>query len=286
MSVLEPIGAALILVGTALSVLAAWGMLDFPSALARMHAATKSASLGLSLIVLGSGIAARSWGLFGIGVLVTAFMFMTAPISGHMVGRATYLAGRVQDLVYDDLADAKPSPLVIGNESESRLSPIRMLSVTLVWMLLWRDLSPGTLLGGIVVGFTVEMLRRAPVARNSVRWGGLAAFSLRYIWLVFSSNARVAWEVLTPSNELIREAIVAVRLTTDKPSVALLVANAISYTPGSLTIELTGDPLVLYVHVLQFESVEKVTADVRELEVLAERVFRSTSAPEITPQHG
>ncbi len=274
MNVLEVLGAVLLLFGTALSVLAAWGLIDFPSALARMHAATKSASLGLSLIVLGAAVAAGSWELLGIAALVTAFLFMTAPISGHMVGRATYLAGRVDNLVFDDLADSKPSPLVIRNNAQGGWSHTRVVGMILVWMLLWRDVSPGTLLGGAVVACSIELLRRAPVARNSIRLGGLATFAVRYMWLVFSSNARVAWEVVTPSNELIREAIVAVRLNTRQPSVALLVANAISYTPGSLTIELTGDPLVLYVHVLHFDSVAQVERDVRELEELAQRVFR------------
>jgi monovalent cation/proton antiporter MnhG/PhaG subunit len=259
-------------------VLAAWGLLDFPSALARMHAATKSASLGLGLIALGAGVAAGSWALFGIGALVAAFLFVTAPISGHMVGRAAYLAGRVDNLVYDDLADSEPSPLVVGPSSRRGWSLWRVVAVILVWMLLWRDVSLGTLLGGAAVACSIELLRRAPVARNPIRWSGLAAFAVRYVWLVFSSNSRVAWEVVTPSNELIQEAVVAVRLTTNQPSVALLIANAISYTPGSLTIELTGDPFVLYVHVLHFESVEQVERDVRELERLAKQVFRDTAA--------
>jgi multicomponent Na+:H+ antiporter subunit E len=78
----------------------------------------------------------------------------------------------------------------------------------------------------------------------------------------------VAWEVITPRNDQIREAIVAVPMRSNSVPVALLVANAISYTPGSLTIELTEDPLVLYVHVLHFESVEAVHKEVAALERL------------------
>jgi multisubunit Na+/H+ antiporter MnhE subunit len=89
-----------------------------------------------------------------------------------------------------------------------------------------------------------------------------------YLGLVFSSNVRVAWEVVTPRNDQIREAIVAVPMRVASPSAALLVANSISYTPGSLTVELAGDPQTLYVHVLHFESVEDVVAQVRRLEDL------------------
>ncbi len=88
------LGSVLMLAGTAFSVLAAWGILDFPSPIARMHAATKSASLGLALLAVGAGVAAGSWPLIGMGTLVGVFMFVTAPIAGHMIGRAAYLAGQ------------------------------------------------------------------------------------------------------------------------------------------------------------------------------------------------
>ena len=103
------IGSLVMGAGVLLSVLAAWGILDFPTPLARMHAATKSASLGLALIALGAGIAAGSLALAGIGVLVAGFLFMTAPISGHLLGRSAYLAGQVRTLVHDDLKDRRPA---------------------------------------------------------------------------------------------------------------------------------------------------------------------------------
>lgn len=276
MTPLELLGGILIVAGTVLSVLAAWGVLDFPSALARMHAATKSASLGLTLIALGAAIAAESWGLLGIAVLVAAFLFLTAPISGHMVGRATYLAGRVDNLVHDDLATATPSPTNVRTGNRSRFSVGRVVGVAIVWMLLWRNVSLGTLLGGIAAGIGIEAIRKAPAGGPGIRPSGLLVFGLRYAWMVCVSNARVAWEVITPSNEQIREAIVAVPLATSTPEVGLLVANAISFTPGSLTIEMTDDPLVLYVHVLHFESVTQVEQDVHELEAFARKVFRET----------
>ena len=74
------IGVIVMGAGILVSVLAAYGLIDFPTALSRMHASTKSASLGLALIVLGAGIAAESWELVGLAILVTAFLFVTAPI--------------------------------------------------------------------------------------------------------------------------------------------------------------------------------------------------------------
>ena len=268
MSVLELLGSVLMVTGAVLSLLAAWGLLDFPSALARMHAATKSASLGLALVALGAGVAAESPGLFGIGLLVTGFLFMTAPISGHLLGRAIYSAGQVDNLVHDDLTDSDPQLLQLATEPRRRFSLLRLVSLLAVWILLWRDAGIGVWIGGLVVAVAIESLRRISGRRSRIRPLALLRFLGRYMVSVVMSNFRVAWEVVTPSNDQIREAIVAVPMRSNSISVALLVANAISYTPGSLTIELTEDPLVLYVHVLHFETSEEVRREVTHLEAL------------------
>lgn len=268
MSLLEILGSVVMVAGTTLSVLAAWGVLDFPSGLSRMHAATKSASLGLALIAFGAALAAESPGLVGISILMAAFLFMTAPISGHMLGRALYAAGQAEGLVHDDLANGVQQPLQLTQRKRSTFSPFRMLVLVGVWVLLWRDPSFGVWVGGLMVAVAIEAVRRTLDNPLQLRFGGLLRFSAHYVWMVLLSNFRVAWEVVTPNNDQIKEAIVAVPLRTDSVPAALLVANAISYTPGSLTIDLAEDPLVLFVHVLHFESIETVQADVARLEDL------------------
>jgi multicomponent Na+:H+ antiporter subunit G len=273
MSALGALGSVLMVVGTVLSVLAAWGIVDFSTPIARMHAATKPASLGLALLAFGAGIAAESWGAVGVALLVTVFLFVTTPISGHMLGRAAYLAGQAGDLAHDDLANAKSEPLQAGESSRGRLSKTRWLALVAVWMLLWRDVSFGTLIGGAIVATGVELVRQAYPRDAGLNLRGLAAFLIRYIGTVLSSNLRVGWEVITPGNYNIKEAIVAVPLETTSIPVALLVANAVSYTPGSLTIELTDSPMVLYVHVLHLTTVEEVRAEVSSLEQLVCRAL-------------
>lgn len=273
MTPVEVVGLAVAVVGAVFSVLAAWGVVDFPSPISRMHAATKSASLGLALLAVGAGVAAGSWGLFGIGILVTVFLFVTAPISGHLLGRAAYLAGQAGELVHDDLVGEKPSPLVLAGDKTPSFSPGRWIGMVLVWMLLWRDISIGTALGGSAIATVVEVVGTRSASDASLRPLGMLRFLVGYAGLVIASNLRVAWEVVTPSNEQIREAIVAVPLRTESRAAALLTANAVTYTPGTLTVELTGDPLILYVHVLHFDSVEEVQADVAQIEDLVARAL-------------
>jgi multicomponent Na+:H+ antiporter subunit E len=51
------------------------------------------------------------------------------------------------------------------------------------------------------------------------------------------------------------------------------VANSISLTPGTLTIEVGHDPATLYVHVLHIRTVEDTRTEIYYLEYLALRAF-------------
>ena len=82
----------LVVAGAAWSLLAAIGVCRFDDVYARLHASTKSTTLGLLLtlggaaVVLGGGDAVK----VALSGLVLLF---TAPIGAHLVGRAVHHAG-------------------------------------------------------------------------------------------------------------------------------------------------------------------------------------------------
>ncbi len=109
MSVVDVVAHVLILVGAALAVLAGVGINRFDDVFARVHAATKAATLGLLLVALG---AALRIGTVGDGVkllLVVVLQLVTAPVGAHLVGRAAHRAGTElsPDTVVDELAEAE-----------------------------------------------------------------------------------------------------------------------------------------------------------------------------------
>jgi multicomponent Na+:H+ antiporter subunit G len=109
-TVREVLAAVLLLSGVALTVVAGVGLVRFPDVFSRMHAATKPATLGLLLVVLGACLVLDDPGDRAKLLLVAAFQFVTAPVAAHMVGRAAYRArvGAVDELVVDDLAGRDP----------------------------------------------------------------------------------------------------------------------------------------------------------------------------------
>lgn len=90
--------------------------------------------------------------------------------------------------------------------------------------------------------------------------------------LVFA-NLRVAHDALTPTHHM-RPGIVAIPLDARTDLEILLLANLISMTPGSLSIDVATDRSVLYVHALYvddpdaFRSEIKATLERRVLELL------------------
>ncbi len=79
----------LLVLGAAWSLLAAIGVVRFDDVYARMHAATKTTTLGLLLTLTGAAI--NLGGLEAAKLMLAGLLlFMTAPIGAHLVGRAVH----------------------------------------------------------------------------------------------------------------------------------------------------------------------------------------------------
>lgn len=89
---IDVIASVVLLTGVALSVTAGIGLQRFPDVFARMHSATKPATLGLVLILTAAALRVEQGDVAKL-LLVLALQFFTAPVAAHMVGRAGYRAG-------------------------------------------------------------------------------------------------------------------------------------------------------------------------------------------------
>ncbi len=92
-TVVDVVAAVLLLAGSVLAVLAGIGLQRFPDVFARIHAATKVTTLGLVLILGGTALRIGDPGDAAKLALVAVLQLVTAPVSAHMVGRASYRAG-------------------------------------------------------------------------------------------------------------------------------------------------------------------------------------------------
>lgn len=106
MIVLDVAAGLLLLAGTTLTVTAVVGLHRLPDVYARMHAATKPATLGIALCLLGAALRVDDPAIVTKLVLAAAFQLLTAPVSGHLLGRAAHTTGAAQSAhtVVDELA--------------------------------------------------------------------------------------------------------------------------------------------------------------------------------------
>ncbi len=87
------VSGILMVVGTLFMLVAAIGIVRMPDLFLRMSASTKSATLGVGCVLMATAVHFGDVGIWIRMLLIIAFVFLTAPVSAHMLGRAGYLVG-------------------------------------------------------------------------------------------------------------------------------------------------------------------------------------------------
>jgi len=89
----EWLSALFFVLGAFFMFLAGLGVFRFPDLYSRMHAATKAASFGIGLMLFGFIIYHFNWHDLIESTAIIFYIFITAPVAAHMIGRAGYLLG-------------------------------------------------------------------------------------------------------------------------------------------------------------------------------------------------
>jgi multicomponent Na+:H+ antiporter subunit E len=121
------------------------------------------------------------------------------------------------------------------------------------------------LVTGFVVGYGVLWFAR-PLLGETRYFGKLVEairFALFFVYELVLSNIRVAWDVLTPRTYR-RPGVVAVPLDADTDAEITLLANLVTLTPGSLSLDVSADRRWLYVHSMFVEQPDSVRSDIKD----------------------
>lgn len=108
MEIREVIEVSLLLVGSALILLAAVGIFRMPDLIIRLHSTSKAATLGSALMLCAVAVHFESVAVATRVFAVVVFLFITAPVAAHMLARASYFLGVPlwDQTVTDELAGA------------------------------------------------------------------------------------------------------------------------------------------------------------------------------------
>jgi multicomponent Na+:H+ antiporter subunit G len=86
----DMVTAILLIIGTFFMFVGALGLLRMPDLFMRMSATTKSVTMGVSFMLIAVAVHFNELGLGTRALATIAFVFITAPIAAHMIGRAGY----------------------------------------------------------------------------------------------------------------------------------------------------------------------------------------------------
>lgn len=115
--------------GTIFVLLAALGIVRMPDLYLRISVTTKAATLGVGLILVGATLYFGEASITTRALAIVFFLLLTAPISAHLIGKASYFVGIPlwRKTVVDDLKEAGETNSLLGiiekEEKEKKENP-------------------------------------------------------------------------------------------------------------------------------------------------------------------
>jgi multicomponent Na+:H+ antiporter subunit E len=147
------------------------------------------------------------------------------------------------------------------------------IGLALVWVALTGAFGPVNLAFGFVLGYlTLRLAQR--VLGSSAYFGKvrqISGFVLFFLRELLTANLRVAIDVLTPRARM-QPRVLAIPLDALTDTEITFFANALSLTPGTLSLDVSTDRRVLYIHAMyaaDAEATRRAIKDGLEQRVLA-----------------
>jgi multicomponent Na+:H+ antiporter subunit E len=133
------------------------------------------------------------------------------------------------------------------------------------WSALLGDFTLTNFVVGFVIGYVALWLVRPLFGptRYFERFWRVLSLTLFFLWELLMSNLRVLWDVITPPI-FSRPGILAVPLDAETDVEIMLLANMVSLTPGTLSLEVSDDRRILYVHAMFIDEPENVRRSIKD----------------------
>lgn len=129
--------------------------------------------------------------------------------------------------------------------------------LTFIWVALTGDFSLGNYLFGFILSFF--LLKIVASGREKTKYFRIVprviSFIFFFLYELFKANIEVAYEVITPKLNM-TPGIIKVPLDVQTDLEITFLANLISLTPGTLSLDVSEDRKVLYVHSMYIKDRE------------------------------
>lgn len=138
---------------------------------------------------------------------------------------------------------------------------VQNIFLALAWAALAGQFSFANLAFGFFLGWAVlKLLGPTPWVQKARQ---VIAFIFLFVGSLILANINVAISVFAPLSRL-RPAIIALPLDTCTDAEITLLANLITLTPGTLSLDVAHDRTVLYVHCLAVGDPDETKREIKE----------------------
>jgi multicomponent Na+:H+ antiporter subunit E len=139
------------------------------------------------------------------------------------------------------------------------------LLLALAWVAATGVFSFNNLLVGFILGSVVLYVSRRAIGspRYFNKMGKVISLMAFFVWELVLANLRVAHDVLTPRHHM-RPGVIAVPLAAKSDNEITMLSNLLTLTPGTLSLDVSADRKVLYVHAMYIDDADEVRRKIKE----------------------
>jgi multicomponent Na+:H+ antiporter subunit E len=137
--------------------------------------------------------------------------------------------------------------------------------LALAWAALLGEFTQTNFLAGFVLGYITLWIMQYVMSSSSyfIKVKHIITFISYFLWELIQANVRVAYSVLAPFDSM-RPGVVAIPLDIKSDLQITLLANLITLTPGTLSLDVSDDRRVLYVHAMHVHDLEQFKKTIKE----------------------
>lgn len=140
------------------------------------------------------------------------------------------------------------------------------LLLALAWVALTGQFTPANFVIGFVLSHLLLWLAQR-TAEPSTYFGKarqVLGFAIFFLWQIIKANLLVAYTVLSPRYRM-RPGVLAIPLDVQTDAEITLLANLITLTPGSLSLDVSSDRRVLYIHSMDLgDDIDQFRREIKE----------------------
>jgi multicomponent Na+:H+ antiporter subunit E len=163
------------------------------------------------------------------------------------------------------------------NRERLAADAVLVVWLAIVWTALWGEPQLGTAVAGVLLGALVVLALRGegPQKLGQVRPLAAVRYAFAFLAMLLKATAEVVVAVLAPRGR-IAPAVVPVHLPPATPIIITMVANSVTLTPGTITVDAVRNEdgsADLLVHALNAADPEAIVSDTLRIYELATGAF-------------